>query len=48
MDTAALTAHIKSNLCCDKKAAKRVLAALADGDMEEASAKMGDKVALTL
>lgn len=48
MDTADILAHLKSAIICDKKTAKRVLAALADGDMTEAAGKMGDKVMLTL
>jgi nicotinamide phosphoribosyltransferase len=48
MDTTGIQEHLKSNLICDKKSAKRVLAALADGDIAEATAKMGDKVTLTL
>ncbi len=33
---------------CDKTAAKRVLAAIAHGDIASAEAAMGDKLVLTL
>jgi len=40
MDTSALLAHIKEKCVLDKKAAKKVLAAIGDGEMEDAAAKM--------
>jgi nicotinamide phosphoribosyltransferase len=48
MESDAILAHLKSAITCDKKTAKRVLAALADGDVAEACHKMGEKVVLTL
>lgn len=48
MDSLAMNKYLKSALVCDKKAAKAVLALIADGDMEGAAAKMGDKSCITL
>lgn len=40
MDTTTLLDHIKGACVLDKKAAKKVLAAVGDGEMEDAAAKM--------
>jgi len=48
MDSLAMNAHLKSALVCDKKQAKAVLSRIAEGDMEAAATKMGDKVCITL
>ena len=48
MDSHELVEHIKSKLVCTKKECKAALAAVADGDMAAATAKMGGKACLTL
>ena len=48
MDSHALKKHLCDELICDKKSAKKVLALIAEGDMEGALAKMGKKVCVTL
>jgi len=48
MDSNAMNKHIKDKLVCDKKAAKAVLALVAEGDMAAAASKMGDKCCITL
>jgi len=48
MDSHAIMAHLKDTCVCDKKAAKAVLALVADGDMEAATKKMGSKKCITL
>ena len=48
MDSVAMNAYLKESLVCDKKAAKAVLARIAEGDMEGAAAKMGNKPCITL
>jgi len=48
MDSKALKKHLCDKLICDKKAAKKVLAAVGDGDMEKAAATLEGKVCITL
>jgi len=48
MDSEALLAKIKADHMCDKKAAKKVLAALDANDPDAALAARGDKAVVTL
>ena len=48
MDSVAIKAHLVDQHVCTKKAAKSVLALVTEGDMEAATAKMGDKTCITL
>jgi len=48
MDSQALLQHIKDNHICDKKAKKKVLRCITEGDVDGAFAGMAGKVCLTL